>query len=110
MNRNAFHYAQHGVTYNPRYIPLLIERKKNAPITEVCNELLQVADAMCHVEDEMQAFNAPSECAGLVYRGMNDRVDEIIRAHGWSKPVLRGVVRARTSDKWLHFSKLGLVL
>jgi len=96
--------------FNPRYVPALIERKKTHNLAEVCSDLHKIAVSMNHQIDEVVAYNAPQECIRVIIEVANSEAAACLRRHGWSAPVLRGVIRARTSDKWFRYSQINQVL
>jgi hypothetical protein len=93
------------VPFNPRFIPALIEKKKNKHLSGVCSALYALRRGEDSIAEDMRAFGAPSECYADAYRGYERRRQEIIEESGFlCEEVLRGVINLRVSHKWLYFS------
>lgn len=97
--------------FNPRYIPKLIEAKMNKPLSDVCSKLHRLAMFESTAYEDIAAFHAPSECYRDVTRSLERQANQIIAESGFlHREVLAGVIAARTSVKWAHFSSISRFL
>lgn len=97
--------------FNKKYIPALIEAKKNFPLSGICSKLHRLAFTDSSAYNDIADFHAPIECYRLVQRNLQKKADQAIAESGFlCREVLAGVLRKRTSDRWFYFSSIAQFL
>lgn len=79
-------------------------------VTELATKLLQETRGLYYAESEIEAYNAPSECFGLVHKGSERRVRELLEEYGYAS--FKDFIDAlctKVSDKWIYNSAIGMV-
>jgi hypothetical protein len=95
-------------TFNPKYIPALVEAKKNKPITETVSKLLRLVRCEDNDYEFGRQMGAPmDECGPLIYKAYLADAKSIVEEAGFlTLRIFYEIVRLRTSDKWLYNSGL----
>lgn len=102
-NGNKWYLDGEEFSFNPRFIPALIQKKKCKPLSIVCSKLYKLQRETEYAMQEIEQFHAPSECASLVYRSAEKEIDKTIKESGFlCREVLMGVLKERISYKWIY--------
>ncbi len=78
-------------------------------LSEVASAIAQELRHIDALFEDLDAFNAPSECGGDVARGHRRRVRAILAGAGMTAQQFVDAVAERTSSRFAHFSGLTAV-
>lgn len=82
--------------------------KKNAKkfnLGDVASVFARAARRLESAEDDIERFNAPSECLSVVYRSVwRDVRAELMNRFGLSVLEAEQMIKNRTSERWFYFN------
>lgn len=79
-------------------------------LSRIVSEIVKIDRHVAEALNEIHAFHAPSECGGIVIRSAQKATQKILEREQLSAEQFEAAVSERTTDKWLYFSGLSLVM